>query len=154
MDNQQYQQIITRLDVLDKKFDALIEALNNTKASTPKPKNNPNSIVKPKKHTALPSDGLPPPPTASDSPRVVANGRADYKMVYKDSGGNISERDINVRNVTAKNGKLYVSAYCFKRKRVKQFVASSIVSLYDIERDKNFVNIDEIYASLSEWMVA
>ena len=145
------EQVIARLDLLDKKFDALINALKNTHATTPKPKTAANSPVKPKRNDAIPNQGLPATPVAPKESRPIKNDRRDYKMVYKD---NLSERDINVRKVHARSGKLYVSAYCFKRMRIKDFVASSIVSLYDIERDKTFVDTDEVYATLGEWMTA
>lgn len=147
-------QVLARLDALDKKFDALINALKSTNATTAKPKHDTDSPVKPKRHDTISNEGLPPTPVIPSEPRSVKNDRRDYAMVYKDSGGNLSERDINVRKVHAKNGKLYVSAYCFKRMRIKDFVASSIVSLHDIERDKTFIDTDEVYATLGEWMIA
>lgn len=152
-DDNHNEQVIARLDILDKKFDALINALKNTNATTAKPRAALDSPVKPKRHDTISNQGLPATPIAPKEARPVKNDRRDYAMVYKDSGGNLSERAINVRKVHAKNGKLYVSAYCFKRMRIKDFVASSIVSLHDIERDKTFVDTDEVYATLGEWMV-
>ena len=75
-------------------------------------------------------------------------------MVYLDSKGNLSEREINLRGVEAKNGKLYVNAYCFKRKRLRTFVAKNIISLRDYATDKTFTDEDEIYNELLAWVTA
>ena len=100
-----------------------------------------------------PPQPQPQPQPQDNEPRQRApKEEASHTMVYLDSKGNLSEREINLRGVEAKNGKLYVNAYCFKRKRLRTFVAKNIISLRDYATDKTFTDEDEIYNELLAWV--
>jgi hypothetical protein len=98
------------------------------------------------------TDTPPPIPQNIEPRQRVPKEEASHTMVYVDSKGSLSEREINLRGVEAKNGKLYVNAYCFKRKRLRTFVAKNIISLRDYATDKTFTDEDEIYNELLAWI--
>ena len=93
----------------------------------------------------------PPQPQINEPRQRAPKEEASHTMVYLDSKGSLSEREINLRSVEAKNGKLYVNAYCFKRKRLRTFVAKNIISLRDYATDQTFTDEDEIYNELLAW---
>ncbi len=97
------------------------------------------------------SEPIPEPPKLK---RAVENGRKDYLMTYKDSKGKLSQREINVRNVTIKDGKLNLNAFCFTRNRIKTFSVKNIVSIQDLTTDKTYSTTEDVYAELGTWMDA
>jgi predicted DNA-binding transcriptional regulator YafY len=52
-----------------------------------------------------------------------------FHIEYKDSWGDISERDIEIQKTTEKNGKIYIYAFCHLRLMVRSFLASNIISM-------------------------
>lgn len=79
------------------------------------------------------------------------SGRIDYLMAYKNSKGEISEREINVSKVTAKDGKITISAYCFLSNAPKAFLASSVIFLQALPDGEKLHTYDEIVQELSQW---
>ena len=83
--------------------------------------------------------------------KKTESGRRDYTMGYKNSKGEISERDINISKVTAKDGKITISAYCFASDAPKAFSANSIIYLQPLPDGDKLQTYDDIIAELSAW---
>lgn len=83
--------------------------------------------------------------------KKTESGRRDYTMGYKNSKGEISDRDINVSKVTAKDGKITISAYCFASDAPKAFSANSITYLQPLPDGDKLQTYDDIIAELSAW---
>ena len=80
------------------------------------------------------------------------SGRRDYKMGYKNSKGEISEREINISKVTASNdGKATISAFCFLSDAPKAFSANNIIYLQALPDGEKLQTYDDIIAELSAW---
>lgn len=71
-----------------------------------------------------------------------------YKLHYKGTNGEVSCREINLRNVFRKNETIYFSAYCHLRKQVKTFRADRVVLLEDLDNDMIFdKDLDVFFAA-------
>jgi hypothetical protein len=70
-----------------------------------------------------------------------------FHIEYKDSWGDISERDIEIQKITEKKGKIYIYAFCHLRLMVRSFLASNIISMtYEgrqISENSEFSEISE-----------
>lgn len=82
----------------------------------------------------------------------VPKEEASHSMVYVDSKGDLSERKINLRGIETKNGKVYMNAYCFKRNRLRTFVAKNIMSLHDLTTNQTYATEDDVYNELLNWV--
>lgn len=54
------------------------------------------------------------------------------------TNGEVSCREISLRNVFRKNEVIYFSAYCYLKKQVKTFRADRVVLLEDLDNDMIF----------------
>lgn len=79
------------------------------------------------------------------------SGRRDYTMGYKNSKGEVSDRDINISKVTAKDGKITISAYCFASEAPKAFSSRSVIYLQPLPNGEKLQTYDEIIQELSTW---
>ena len=85
--------------------------------------------------------------------KKTESGRHDYLMGYKNSKGEVSERDINVSKVSAKDGKITISGFCFLSNAPKAFSASSIIYLQPLPDGEKLQTYDDIIQELSQWVV-
>ena len=84
--------------------------------------------------------------------KKTESGRHDYLMGYKNSKGEVSDREINVSKVTASNdGKAIISAYCFLSEAPKNFTANNIIYLQPLPDGDKLQTYDDIIAELSAW---
>jgi hypothetical protein len=58
-----------------------------------------------------------------------------YKLHYKGTNGEVSCREINLRNVFRKNEIIYFSAYCHLRGKIKTFRVDRIILLEDLSNN-------------------
>lgn len=61
-----------------------------------------------------------------------------FKLHYKGTKGEVSCREISLRNVFRKNEVIYFSAYCHLKKQVKTFRADRVIMLEDLDNDMIF----------------
>lgn len=81
------------------------------------------------------------------------SGRRDYTMSYKNSKGEVSERDINVSKVKASNdGKAVISGFCFLSDAPKTFNASNIIYLTPLPDGERLETYDDIIKEMSSWV--
>ena len=71
---------------------------------------------------------------------------------FKNSKGEVSDRDINISKVTAKDGKVTISAYCFASEAPKAFSSSSVIYLQPLPNWEKLQTYDEIIQELSTWV--
>lgn len=79
------------------------------------------------------------------------DGRRDYKMVYKNSKGEISEREINIKKVTGKNDKVTILAFCFASDAIKNFNAGGVIELKNLQTQNLAHCYDDILLELAAW---
>lgn len=79
------------------------------------------------------------------------DGRRDYKMVYKNSKGEISEREINIKKVTGKNDKVTILAFCFASDELKSFNAGGIIELRNLANDNVAQCYNDVVLELAAW---
>lgn len=83
--------------------------------------------------------------------KKTESGRRDYTMGYKNSKGEVSERDINLSKVTAKDGKVTISGFCFLSDAPKAFSANNIIYIQALPDGEKLQTYDEIIQELSAW---
>lgn len=79
------------------------------------------------------SQPLPKPkPKKKTRKKAFAPAHGDFLIHYEDAQGNVSEREINVRAVTDKNGVTYLKAYCHARRAMRTFRLDRVIEVVDL----------------------
>jgi len=63
------------------------------------------------------------------SVKTNKDGKNVYSIVYLDSSGKASSRDIEINSFLEENGKLYIYAYCYLREQFRQFSVDRVASI-------------------------
>lgn len=73
-----------------------------------------------------------PKPKKTHSKKTIGPAHGGFLIHYEDAKGNVSEREINVRAITDKNGVTYLKAYCHARRAMRTFRLDRVVEVIDL----------------------